>query len=192
MGIGPACSSSNKKEKNITKEVQKNNHINNDKNNQLCIPQPQKQKENIDQKKLLKNIITNISQNSEYDETEELDLNYLDEYIDSIFPNDFPKEYIDSISSQIYEIKKYEVGGVNNIVNKFEFKQIDNQRCFIFICSMKKVTENTVNIAYKFKIVDISTQKLGIEAKEIFENKENQPMIKSFINEEYQKLNQKV
>lgn len=157
-----------------------------------CTQKSQKENEIIDQKNILNTIMTNISQNLEYDEIEQLDLNYLDEYIDSIFPNDFPTEYIDLIRSQIYEIKNNEVGRVNNIKNTFQLKQLDNQRCFVFICSMKKVTENTANIAYKFKIIDMNIQKSGIELKEIIENKENQTMIKSLISEEYQKLNKKV
>ena len=53
---------------------------------------------------------------------------------------------------------------------------------------MKKVTENTANFAYKFKIMDISFQKVGIKPKEIIEKEENQVIIKK----EYQKLNKKV
>lgn len=39
--------------------------------------------------------------------------------------------------------------------------------------SMKKITENTANFAYKFKIMDINIQKKGIDPKEFIEKEEN-------------------
>lgn len=53
---------------------------------------------------------------------------------------------------------------------------------------MKKITENTANFAYKFKIMDINIQKKGIDPKEFIEKEEN----KEIIKKEYQKLNKKV
>jgi hypothetical protein len=163
-----------------------NTNLKKNKNNQLLI---KKEKNNsIDPKSVINTIMTNIQQNSECDETEELDLDYLDDYIDTIFPCDFPKEHADLIRSQIYEIKNAKIGERNKIKNIFEFNQINNQSCFYFIMSMKKVTEKTANFAYKFKIMDISVKTVGIKLKEIIEKEENQDIIKK----EYQKLNEKV
>lgn len=188
MGNEP---SPNQNEKNNSqKTIENNNNISSELNNQLDIKKDKKEK--VDPKSILNTLMTNIQHNSEYDETEELDLNYLDEYVDSIFPKNFPKDYVELIRSEICEIKNVKIGGQNNIKNIFQLKQINNQNCFYFICSMKKITENTANIAYKFKIIDVSIQKIGIKADEIIEKEENKSIIENLINEEYQKLNEKV
>ena len=74
----------------------------------------------------------------------------------------------------------------------YELKQINNQSCFYFICSMKKITENTTNIDYKFKIFDINIKNVSIKPKEIIENQENQTIIKNAINQVNMILNGKV
>lgn len=179
--------SPNQKEKNNPKEPkQNNNKIKEEKNNQRDIPK--EKKEIIEQKSIINTLMANIQQNSECDETEELDLDHLDEYVDSIFPSDFPKENVELVRKEIYKIKDLKIGVQNDIKNIFVINQINNQSCFYFIMSMKKVTENTANFAYKFKIMDISFQKVGIKPKEIIEKEENQVIIKK----EYQKLNKKV
>ena len=71
----------------------------------------------------------------------------------------------------------------------YELKQINNQSCFYFICSMKKITENTTNIDYKFKIFDINIKNVAIKPKETIEN---QTIIQNVINQEYMILNGKV
>lgn len=179
----------NKNEKNNSQKTSEdnNNNIKREINNQLDIPKEKNEK--IEPKNIINTIMTNIQHNSEYDETEELDLNYLDEYVESIFPKNFPKDYVELIRSQIYEIKNAKIGDKNNIKNIFQLKQIDNQHCFYFICSMKKITENTVNIAYKFKIYEFNIKKIGIKADEIIKKEENQSIIESLINQEYKKLN---
>ena len=94
----------NQQEKNNHKEhKQNNNKIKNEKNNQIDIPKDKKEK--IDQKMVINTLMANIQQNSEIDETEELDLAHLDEYVDSIFPSEFPKENIELIRKEIYKIK---------------------------------------------------------------------------------------
>ena len=157
-----------------------------------CLSQKEKnnneKKEIINQEKIINTLMTNIQQNSECDVTEELDLDHLDEYIDSIFPNDFPKESVELIRKEIYKIKDLEIGEKSDINNIFLVNQINNKSSFYFIMSMKKVTEKTANFAYKFKIMDISFQEVGIKPKEIIEKEENQVIIKN----EYQKLNKKV
>ena len=65
---------------------------------------------------------------------------------------------------------------MNFIKNKWfvalinELKQINNQSCFYFICSMKKIIENTDNIAFKFKIFDINVKNVSIRPIEVIEN----------------------
>ena len=70
----------------------------------------------------------------------------------------------------------------------YELKQINNQSCFYFICSMKKIIENTTNIDYKFKIFDINIKNIAIKQKETIEN---QTIIQNVINQEYMILNGK-
>ena len=57
---------------------------------------------------------------------------------------------------------------------------------------MKKITENTTNIDYKFKIFDINIKNVAIKPKETIENQENQTIIQYVINQEYMILNGKV
>lgn len=188
--MGNFCPLNKNEKNNCQKTTEDNNNIKREINSQLDFPKEKNEK--IEPKSIINTIMTNIQHNSEYDETKELDLNYLDEYVESIFPKNFPKDYVKLIRSQIYEIKNAKIGDQNNIKNIFQLKQIDNQNCFYFICSMKKITENTVNIAYKFKIIEVNIQKIGIKADEIIEKEENQSIIESLINQEYKKLNAKV
>ena len=74
----------------------------------------------------------------------------------------------------------------------YELKQINNQSCFYFICSMKEIIENTANIAYKFQIIDFKIKNPEIKPKEIIQNQENQIIIKNVINQEYMLLIGKV
>ena len=74
----------------------------------------------------------------------------------------------------------------------YELKKINNQSCFYFICSMKKITENTTNIDYKFKIFDINIKNVAIKPKETIENQENQTIIQYVINQGYMILNGKI
>ncbi len=92
----------------------------------------------------------------------------------------------------MHEKINYKIAEENKIRNMYELNQINNQSCFYFICSMKKITENTENIAYKFQIIDIKIKNPAIKPKEIIENQENQIIIKNVINQEYMLLNGKV
>ena len=74
----------------------------------------------------------------------------------------------------------------------YELKKINNQSCFYFICSMKKIIENTDNIAYKFKIFDINIKNVSIKPKEIIENQENQTITQNATNQAHMILNGKV
>ena len=73
----------------------------------------------------------------------------------------------------------------------YELKQINNQSCFYFICSMKKITENTTNIDYKFKIFDNNIKNVSIKTKEIIENQENQIITQNATNQAHTTLNGK-
>lgn len=161
----------------------------------------EKQTNEVDIKKKTNNviyeIIANIEHNTEYDETKELYLDYLEVYINSIFPENFPINYIEDIKSKINEIKYLKIGDENKIQNLFEFHNLNNKQSFYFICSLKKISENTINIAYKFKIIDINIQTINISknaSNELVENvdKENQKLINNAINKEFQKLNKMI
>ena len=140
-------------------------------------------------------IIANIQQNMEEDETKGLSIDYLDDFINSIFPENFPSNLIEDIKSKIYEIKNIELGEENKIRNFYKLQDLGNKQCFYFICSIKKITENSINIAYKFKILDVNIQNVEINKNSDNESnekeiKENQKLINNVIDTQYNKLNQ--
>lgn len=74
----------------------------------------------------------------------------------------------------------------NNIKNIFEMKNIDNKHYCIFICSIKKVSETKINIAYKFQIINasikpIETKPIETKPNEIKEPEEFQALIQNEI-----------
>lgn len=147
----------------------------------------QNKNENI--KKQSNHDIYEIITNSEYDETKGLNINYLDNFVNSIFPDDFPNKYIETIKLQFFDIKK-NIGNQNQIKYLIEFKEIKNNTSFFFICGVKKIDENTINIAYKFKILDIKIQKVG--EKISIKDKESEEMFNKAIEIEKEKLRQKL
>lgn len=184
--MGNESSSNEKIDKNkILKEKSKSKAKKNENDNKLDLVKEKKESKN-----LINTIITNIQLNKEIDETRELELEHLDEYIDSIFPENVPKDYIDKIRKDIYEIKNFQIGMQNNVKNIYEIQDIDNKNCCIFICSMRKVTENTINIAYKFNIIGVSIQSIKKNQNEIDEQEENKTLIKNAVNKEFQTLNE--
>ena len=56
---------------------------------------------------------------------------------------------------------------------------------------MKKIIENTDNIAYKFKIFDNNIKNVSIKPKEIIENYENQTITQNAIIQAHTTLNGK-
>ena len=147
-------------------------------------------KEKKDTKSLVNYIITNIHLNQEHDETKGLGIEDLDEYIDSIFPENVPKEYVNTVRNQINEIKNVEMGKQNNIKNIFEIKDIDNKNSCYFICSIKKVSEKILNIAYKLNILDVSIKPIEKISKEIKGQEEYQALMQNEIKKEFKKLNE--
>ena len=180
MGVD-SISNGNKNNKNDLNEIKGTNN----ENNKLDVV-----KEKKDSKSLINNIITNIRLNQEYDKTKGLKIEYLDRFIDTIFPDNVPKDYIETIRNQIHEIKDVEIGMQNNIRNIFEMKKIDNKHSCIFICSIKKVSEKKINIAYKFKIIDAGFKPNETKPNEIKESEEYQAVIQNEVKKEFKKLNE--
>lgn len=185
MGVDSSFNG-NKNNKNDLYEIKGTNN----ENNKLDVV-----KEKKDSKSLINNIITNIRLNQEYDETKGLKIEYLDKFIDTIFPDNVPKGYIEIIRNQIHEIKDVEIGMKNNIKNIFEMKNIDNKHYCIFICSIKKVSETKINIAYKFQIINasikpIETKPIETKPNEIKEPEEFQALIQNEVKKEFKKLNE--
>ena len=190
MGVDSSFNG-NKNNKNDLYETKGTNN----ENNKLDVV-----KEKKDSKSLINNIITNIRLNQEYDETKGLKIEYLDKFIDTIFPDNVPKSYIEIIRNQIHEIKDVEIGMKNNIKNIFEMKNIDNKHYCIFICSIKKVSETKINIAYKFQIINasikpietkpIETKPIETKPNEIKEPEEFQALIQNEVKKEFKKLNE--
>jgi len=171
--------------KNDLNEINKVKGMNKENNNKLDIV-----KEKKDSKSLINNIITNIRLNQEYDETKGLKIEYLDEFIDTIFPENVPKDYIEIIRNQINEIKNLGIGMQNNIKNIFEIKNIDNKNSCYFICSIKKISETKINLAYKFNIINVSIKPIEKMTKEIKGQEEYQALIQNEIKNEFKKLNE--
>ena len=197
MGLDCLKAFLNKEEKNNEEDFRNQEKLDyiqkNNKNNF------QNMQEKKDLEKGLKNpiyeIIANIQQNMEEDETKGLSIDYLDDFINSIFPENFPSNLIEDIKSKIYEIKNIELGEENKIRNFYKLQDLGNKQCFYFICSIKKITENSINIAYKFKILDVNIQNVEINKNSDNESnekeiKENQKLINNVIDTQYNKLNQ--
>lgn len=146
--------------------------------------------EKKDTKSLVNYIITNIQLNQEYDETIGLGIEHLDKYIDTIFPEYVPKEYVNNVRNQINEIKNVEIGIQNNIKNIFEIIDIDNKNSCYFICSIKKVSETEINIAYKYNTIDVSIKPIEKKSNEIKGQEEYQALIHNEIKKEFKKLNE--
>lgn len=179
MGVN-SCSDGNENKKNDLKEIKGPNN----ENNKLDVV-----KEKKDYKSLINNIITNIRLNQEYDETKGLKIEKLDLFIDSIFPDNVPRDYIEIIRNQIHEIKNAEIGMQNDIKNIFQIKDIDNKHCCYFICSIKKVSETKINIAYKFNIINVSIRSIEKNQNEIKGQEEYKALIQNEVKKEFQKLN---
>ncbi len=136
-------------------------------------------------KKVLNEKVINIQQNEEYDETKGLDLYHLDEFIDSIIDERFPREKAKNIKKNMNEIKNKQVGEVSSF---HEINNIDKDNLFFFICCIKKQTENKINIVYKIRIFNVTYESIPNEN----ENNDNQAILDISINSEYQKLKEKL
>ena len=137
-------------------------------------------------------IITNIQQNNEIDETKGLSIYHIKDYIDSIFPDNFPKNIIRDITSQIREMIKG-IENKNEIKYIFEINNINTKESFYFLCGIKKDTEDTINIAYKFKVLNINISKIKISDKRLksegnFNYNNEEQLIHNAINNEKNKL----
>lgn len=140
------------------------------------------------EKKEIDEIITDIQQNMEENKTRGLNLNYLDVFIDSIFPDDFPQEYKQLIQNEINEIKNIDVGKQNKI-NIFELKNIGNKQSFCFMCVVKKVSEMKCDIIYRYKMMDIKAQNIK---KQLNENKDYLKRFEEVKQNIFNKLNEEI
>ena len=167
----------------IQNQHQNNPYISMDKN----IKEIGSRKENME----IYQIITNIQQNNEIDETKGLSIYHIKDYIDSIFPDNFPKNIIRDITSQIREMIKG-IENKNEIKYIFEINNINTKESFYFICGIKKDTEDTINIAYKFKVLNINISKIKISKNQKNEGNFNynneEQLIHNAINNEKNKL----
>ena len=139
-------------------------------------------------------LITKIEQDDEIDETKGYNINHIKEYVDSIFPENCPKNITRDITSQIYEQIKH-IENTGEIKYMYELNNINKRESFYFICAIQKETKDTVNIVYKFKIlnIDISKIKIGNRYKNIggnANNNEEEELIHNAINAEKNKLKQ--
>ena len=107
-------------------------------------------------------LITKIEQDDEIDETKGYNINHIKEYVDSIFPENCPKNITRDITSQIYEQIKH-IENTGEIKYMYELNNINKRESFYFICAIQKETKDTVNIAYKFKILKIVKDTISLK-----------------------------
>ena len=108
---------------------------------------------NNDNTNEIKKMISSISIDCEYDKTKGLQINGLENFVNSIFPSDFPPK-------EIKEIKEH-LSILNNKNNKkfhlYIFKNISKYKCYYLVLYAKKDSQKTIDISYKFKIKNIES-----------------------------------
>ena len=164
-----------KKEEN-NKEIENKNFIDN-----VSISKEKGKKEIYD-------LFTDIHQNMERDETRGLYINYLEIFIDSIFPDNIPN-FPNEIKNYIKEeIKKFKNNNYKS-TNLFKLENFDKDKSFCFICAIKKVDQKTCDIIYKFKIINKKIEKIKKIADE---NEQSKQLLNDFKEKELKQLNEKI
>jgi len=164
-----------KKEEN-NKEIENKNFIDN-----VSISKEKGKKEIYD-------LFTDIHQNMERDETRGLYINYLEIFIDSIFPDNIPN-FPNEIKNYIKEeIKKFKNNNYNSI-NLFKLENFDKGQIFCFICVIKRIDDNTCDIIYKLKIIN---QRIENIKKFANENEEFKQSLIDFKENELKQLNENI
>ena len=139
-------------------------------------------------KKEINDLLIDISQNMEEDETRGLNIDYLEAFFDSIFPANIP-----NISNEIKnyfnaEIKNFKNSN-DNSTNLFKLENFDKDKSFCFICAIKKVDQKTCDIIYKFKIINKKIEKIK---KIVDENEQSKQLLNDFKEKELKQLNEKI
>ena len=164
-----------KKEEN-NKEIENKNFIDN-----VSISKEKGKKEIYD-------LFTDIHQNMERDETRGLYINYLEIFIDSIFPDNIPN-FPNEIKNYIKEeIKKFKNNNYNS-TNLFKLENFDKGQIFCFICVIKRIDDNTCDIIYKLKIIN---QRIENIKKFANENEEFKQSLIDFKENELKQLNENI
>ena len=96
----------------------------------------------------IKKIISSASSDCECDTTKGLQLNGLEQFINSIFPIDFPSKEIEEIRGHLLILKNKN----NKNLHLFILKNISKNQYYYFVLFAKKVSEKTLDISYKFRI----------------------------------------
>ena len=108
---------------------------------------------NKDNTNEIKKMIRSISIDCEYDRTKGLQKNGLENFVNSIFPKDFPP-------NEIKEIKEH-LSILNNKNNKkfhlYIFKNISKYKCYYLVLYAKKDSQKTLDISYKFNFKKIES-----------------------------------
>ena len=164
-----------KKEEN-NKEIENKNFIDN-----VSISKEKGKKEIYD-------LFTDIHQNMERDETRGLYINYLEIFIDSIFPDNIPN-FPNEIKNYIKEeIKKFKNNNYKS-TNLFKLENFDKGQIFCFICVIKRIDDNTCDIIYKLKIIN---QRIENIKKFANENEEFKQSLIDFKENELKQLNENI
>lgn len=82
-------------------------------------------------------LISNIHLNSEKNEAKGLSINQIKDYIESIFPNNFPINIIKDIISKVVKIIKHIEYDKNEIKYMFEINNINKKYSFYLVIGLK-------------------------------------------------------
>lgn len=139
-------------------------------------------------KKEINDLLIDISQDIEEDETKGLNIDYLEAFFDSIFPANIP-----NISNEIKnyfnaEIKNFKNSN-DNSKNLFKLENFDKGQIFCFICVIKRIDDNTCDIIYKLKIIN---QRIENIKKFANENEEFKQSLIDFKENELKQLNENI
>ena len=140
----------------------------------------------------IKKIINSAFSDCECDTTKGLQLSGLEQFINSIFTNDFPLKEIEEIRAHLLILNNKD----NKNLHLFILKNISKYQYYYFILLAKKINEDTLDIFYKFKIEKIelafdfdivdTTQSSGskIDIQKISQEKKNEinKLVKEDIN----------
>lgn len=96
----------------------------------------------------IKKIISSASSDCECDTTKGLQKKGLDQFINSIFPIDFPSKEIEEIRGHLLILNNKN----NKNLHLFILKNISKNQYYYFVLFAKKVSEKTLDVSYKFRI----------------------------------------
>ena len=140
------------------------------------------------EKKEIYELFAEIQQNMEEDETKGLNIDDLEVFFESIFPDNIPN-ISNEIKNYFNEEKRKFKNSNDNYTNLFKLENYDKDKSFCFICAIKKVDQKTCDIIYRLKIIN---KKIEIIKKIVDENEQSKKLLNDFMANELKQLNEKI